>query len=62
MIQTPERATQTEELKAITMQLKLLTDAVQEQNRLIKACIVEPEGKPARLMVGAAGAIEVIDI
>ena len=62
MIRTPERATAPEELKGIADQLKLLTAAVQEQNRLIKACIVAPEGKPARLMVGTAGAVEVIDL
>ena len=62
MIQTPERAAQTEELRAITDQLKLLTAAVQEQNSLLKACILEPEDKPARLVVGITGAVETVDL
>lgn len=62
MIRTPERATAPEELKGIADQLKLLTDAVQEQNELLKACILQPEDKPPRFMVGMYGALEVIDL
>lgn len=62
MIRTPERATQPEELTGITEQLKLLTAAVQEQNELLKACILQPEEQPARFMVGMYGALEVIDL
>lgn len=62
MIRTPERSTQPEELKGIAEQLKLLTAAVQEHNELIKACVLQTEGKPARFMVGAYGALEVITL
>ena len=62
MIKTTESAAQTEELRAITKQLELLTEAVQEQNSLLKACIVQPEEKPGRFMIGTAGAVEVIDL
>lgn len=62
MITTPERTTQAEALNAIAEQLERLTDAIEEQNELLKDCILETEDKPARFMVGMYGALEVIDL
>lgn len=53
---------QPEELKNISEQLQRLTMAIQKQNELLEACILQPEGKPARFMVGMYGALEVIDL
>jgi len=52
----------TEDVKKLIHQLQQLTEAVQEQNRLIKSCIVEPDGQPPRLLVGAAGVVETINL
>ena len=49
-------------LLTIAEQIQKLTEAVQEQNRLIKSCIVEPDGQPPRLLVGAAGVVETINL
>lgn len=62
MISTPERETQSEELKEIADQLKLLTAEIQERNKLIKSCILQPGDDPARFMVGMYGALEVIEL
>lgn len=61
MIRTPERSDPPEELRDIAEQLRLLTEAVQEQNKLIQACILQPGELPPRFMVGMYGALEVID-
>lgn len=62
MIRTAKRKQKERDLQEIALQLELLTDAVKEQNRLIRICTRQPEGKPARLMVGVYGAVEVIDM
>lgn len=52
---------QTTELTAIAERLALLTDAIQQQNKLIKRCIIQPDGQPARFVIGIAGAVETIN-
>lgn len=60
MITTQESAQRSEDLKEIAEQLRQLTAAVQEQNAILKACVLQPEGRAARFMVGMYGALEVI--
>lgn len=60
MMDTPKTDSQTEELKAITRQLELLTAAVQEHNEIMKSCIAQPEDRPPRFMIGIFGTLEVL--
>lgn len=49
------------ELQAIADRLKELTEAIEEQNRLFKSCMLKP-GEQSRILVGIAGAVETINL
>ena len=52
--------TQQDSLERIAVQLEQLTTEVQELNRSLQACIIQPDGQKPRFMIGAAGTLEVM--
>lgn len=62
MIQAPERTAQDTQLLIIASEVRELTDAIREQNELIKSCIITPDGSAPRILIGICGAVEVIEI
>lgn len=62
MMQTPEHTTLQEALTDIATQIRQINESIQRQNELLEGCILQPEDKPARFMVGAYGALEVINL
>ena len=42
--------------------LQRIAEALEEQNRMLQECILNPAEGPARLKVGICGTVEVIDL
>ena len=59
MTRIPGQTTEKDVLIGIEEQLKALTEVLDERNRILKSIIKQPEGLPARLVIGTTGVLEV---
>ena len=62
MTYTPETPAHSDGLEGIVDQLRQLTEAVREQNELLRSCVLRPDDNPARFMVGMYGPLEVLKL